>query len=351
MGRTAHRGCRRGADRRRAHGASRRRDPPVRCCRGRRPRARGAATGAAGRRAALPDARRAFRRHEGRRRRRRLAEPVPRRAGAAVHRRRGAACWSRSRSPTRSPKPKRLAAVEAKDARVLVGHHRTHSPILARAKALIDAGRLGPHRRGHGQRGVLQARPLLRGRAVAPRARRRPDPHQHDPRGRTTCGCCAVRSSRCRRSRRTRCAAFPVEDTVAINLRFASGALGTFMLSDTAACPRSWEQTSQENTAYPSYADEDCYVIAGTFGSLSVPTMRIKYLRQGGGPLVVEALRRRRRRGGARGSADPADGALRRGDPRRGPAPRDRAGRARQPARHRGDRRGGAAAAAPSRFA
>ena len=66
-----------------------------------------------------------------------------------------------------------------------------------------------------------------------------------------------------------------MEDTVAISLRFANGVLGTFMLSDCAASPRSWEQTSAENTAYDHHADQDCYVLAGTHGSLQVPTLSL----------------------------------------------------------------------------
>jgi predicted dehydrogenase len=64
-----------------------------------------------------------------------------------------------------------------------------------------------------------------------------------------------------------------VEDTAVMTLKFTSGALGTFTLSDTVASPRSWEQTSGENTAYARYPSQDCYFIAGTEGSLAVPTL------------------------------------------------------------------------------
>ncbi len=128
---------------------------------------------------------------------------------------------------------------------------------------------------------------------------------------------------------------------MAINLRFASGVLGSFMLSDAAACARSWEQTSQENKAHPSRDDEDCYIVTGTNGSLSVPTMTLKtYPRPGDRSWwkpfelgVVGMVR-----------ADPLKhqiGALRRGSARRGAAAGQRARRAGQPEGHRGDRRGG----------
>jgi predicted dehydrogenase len=168
-----------------------------------------------------------------------------------------------------------VRAADAAQAPILIGHHRAHSPIMAKAREVIDSGVLGrlvaitgsamfvkpdhyfvdaPWRREAGGGPILlnmihevHNLRMLAGEIVAVQAF-----SSHAVRG------------------------FAVEDTVSIGLRFASGALGSFMLSDTAASARSWEQTSQENKAYPSYDDEDCYVIAGTHGSLAVPTMRLK---------------------------------------------------------------------------
>ena len=165
--------------------------------------------------------------------------------------------------------------VESSAAKVLIGHHRAHSAIMAQAKQVVDSGRLGS----------LVA---VMGSALF----FKPDSYFTDAPWRREIGagpilinmihevhnlrmlCGDIVAVQAFKSNATR--GFAVEDTVAINLRFTSGALGSFMLSDTAASPRSWEQTSQENKAYTSYDDEDCYVISGTQGSLSVPTMRLK---------------------------------------------------------------------------
>lgn len=170
----------------------------------------------------------------------------------------------------------RLArAVEGAGVPFLVGHHRAHSPIMALARETVRSGRLGrlvavtgsamfckpdeyfteaPWRRAPGGGPVLIN--MI---------------HEIDNL-RALCGeiveVQAIVSNAVR--------GFDVEDTAALALRFEGGALGTFLLSDTAASPRSWEQTSQENPAYATYPDEDCYVLAGTMGSLSVPTMRLR---------------------------------------------------------------------------
>ncbi len=168
-----------------------------------------------------------------------------------------------------------VSAVERAGARVLVGHHRAHSPIMAKARAVVDSGVLGRLVAVMGSATFFKPDHYF---ADSP-WRREPGAGPillnmiHEVHNlRMLCGeIVAVQAFASHAMRR-----FPVEDTVAINLRFESGVLGTFMLSDTAACPRSWEQTSEENKAYASCQDEDCYVISGTNGSLSVPTMRLK---------------------------------------------------------------------------
>lgn len=157
---------------------------------------------------------------------------------------------------------------------LLVGHHRRHSPILRAARRVIDSGVLGrlvsvvgaatfrkpdtyfdeaPWRREHG------GGPLLINMI-----------HEIDSL-RYLCG--EIESVQAIASRSVR--GLDVEDTVAVNLAFVSGMLGTFMLSDTAASAMSWELTSGENPAYPNVPGIDCYTVAGDAGSLGVPTMRL----------------------------------------------------------------------------
>jgi len=57
-------------------------------------------------------------------------------------------------------------------------------------------------------------------------------------------------------------------------MRFGNGALGTITLSDAVAAPWSWEITSGEASRYPQ-RPENCYLFAGTEGSLAVPRLEL----------------------------------------------------------------------------
>ncbi|MFC4299037.1 Gfo/Idh/MocA family protein [Castellaniella hirudinis] len=168
-----------------------------------------------------------------------------------------------------------IAAVEGSRVPFLVGHHRAHSPIMALAREVVRSGRLGRLVAVTGT--ALFCKPDDYFTEAPWRTQPGAGPilinmiHEIDNL-RSLCGeiteVQAVVSNAAR--------GFEVEDTAAISLRFDSGVLGTFLLSDTVASPRSWEQTSQENKAYSTYPDEDCYILAGTMGSLAVPTMRLR---------------------------------------------------------------------------
>ncbi|MBL8311855.1 MAG: Gfo/Idh/MocA family oxidoreductase [Burkholderiales bacterium] len=178
-------------------------------------------------------------------------------------------------APTVAEAETLVAAVKERGGRVLIGHHRAHSPIMAKAREVVQSGQLGR------VVGVMGSATFFK-----------PDHYFADGPWRREIGggpilinmihevhnlrmlCGEVTAVQAIKSHAVR--GFAVEDTVAITLQFAGGALGSFLLSDVAASARNWEHTSQENKAYPTYADEDCYVINGTQGSLSVPTMRIK---------------------------------------------------------------------------
>ncbi|HTI49117.1 MAG TPA: Gfo/Idh/MocA family oxidoreductase [Casimicrobiaceae bacterium] len=168
-------------------------------------------------------------------------------------------------------------AVERSGAKLLVGHHRRHSPILRKAVSIVKSGELGPIVAVMGS--AVFYKPDTGYFDGVNAWRRQPGGgpilinmiHEVDNLRAIVGEIVAVQAMASSRTR-----GFEVEDTVAINLQFDNGALGTFLLSDTAASPKSWEQTSGENEAYARCDDDDAYAIIGATGSLGVPTMRVR---------------------------------------------------------------------------
>ena len=169
-----------------------------------------------------------------------------------------------------------VEAAEDAGVPLLVGHHRQHSPLMAAAREVVHGGRLGRLVAVVGTALFYKPDDYF---DVGDGWRRRPGGgpllinliHEVNNLMQLAGEIVETQATVSSAAR-----GFPVEDTAAIVFRFAGGALGTFLLSDAAASPRSWEQTSQENPDYATYPDEDAYHLVGTAGSLSVPTMRLR---------------------------------------------------------------------------
>ena len=159
---------------------------------------------------------------------------------------------------------------------VLVGHHRTYSPLLSTAQEFLNSKKFG-------NMVVVQGSALF----YKPPEYFAAGPWRTKPGGgpillnliheigilRHLCG--EIKKVSAFESRNTR--GFDVEDTVTINFEFISGVLGNFLLSDVAASNKSWEMTSGENPAYPHYPSDACYHFAGTNGSLDFPNMHARF--------------------------------------------------------------------------
>lgn len=161
-----------------------------------------------------------------------------------------------------------VEAAEEAGVPLLAGHHRRHNPLMREAKRVVESGRLGTIVAVHGSCWFYKADNYFE---VEWRRRRGAGPvflnliHDIDNL-RYLCGdVAAVQALETNTVR-----GHEVEDTAVILLRFASGVLGTFTVSDAIAAPWSWELTSGENPAYDR-TDEACYQIGGTRGSLTIP--------------------------------------------------------------------------------
>ena len=169
-----------------------------------------------------------------------------------------------------------VEAGEAAGVPVLVGHHRRHNPMLQAARDAIAGGRLGQVLAVHSQCWFRKPDSYFEAEW-----RRQPGAgpvltnliHDVD----TLRWLCGEVTSVLAIERNTG-RGHAVEDTAAVLLAFASGAVGTMTVSDAIVSPWSWELTTGEN---PEYLQQDafCYLVGGTEGSLSIPSLDLSFNR------------------------------------------------------------------------
>jgi predicted dehydrogenase len=168
------------------------------------------------------------------------------------------------------PARRLVEAAEAASVPILVGHHRRHASDIRAARAAIDGGELGRLVavsalcvvRKHDDYFDTAWRREPGGGPLLINAIHDVDVLRH------LCGevetVHAVGSSAVRD--------LGVEDTVAVALHFASGVLGTLLLTDASPSPYLWEIAAEQSLTFP-VEPADCYQLFGTEASLALPSM------------------------------------------------------------------------------
>lgn len=155
---------------------------------------------------------------------------------------------------------------------LMVGHQRRHNPIIRRARALVSEGVLGRPVSVNGMATWLKPDSYF---DLAWRREKGGGPvlinliHDIDLL-RFLIG--EVDSVQAVTSNAVR--GFEVEDTGAVLLRFACGALGTLTVSDAAVTPWNWDLAAGEAPHY-AQVSVDTHFLAGTEGSLTLPRLNV----------------------------------------------------------------------------
>lgn len=154
---------------------------------------------------------------------------------------------------------------------VLVGHHRRYYPFVHEAREILQKGELGQLVAVNGQWTLRKADNYF---DQTWRQKRAAGPilinfiHEIDCL-RYICGEIISLSAELASGVR----GHEKEETAAIILRFENGALGTFLLSDSAASPWAWEYGFDENPEFPPAYQNSCRFV-GDQASLEFPNLK-----------------------------------------------------------------------------
>jgi predicted dehydrogenase len=171
-----------------------------------------------------------------------------------------------------------ISAAKKDNVKVLVGHHRRFNPYLLAAKKVLDEGSLGRvvavqgiwclKKPGEYYDGIGEWRRGESGSVVLLNLIHEVDLLQ--------CLLGPIVLVSAFETVKTR--GFEAEEGAAILLRFQSGVVGTFILSDSVPSPWNFESGTGENPTIPYVKKEEgaggFYRIMGTEGSLSVPDLK-----------------------------------------------------------------------------
>ena len=168
---------------------------------------------------------------------------------------------------------KLVEAADRASVPVLVGHHRRHNPLIKRAREMITAGKIGTVRAVQGTcwfykpDHYFDEAPWRKKKGAGPISVNLV--HDVDLMRHLVGEVISVQAQAAPSMR-----GFENEDVAAAVFKFDNGAVGTITVSDSIAAPWSWEHTSGEYPVYP-VVPENCYLIGGTDGSLSIPDLRL----------------------------------------------------------------------------